>query len=336
MQIGIIGAGAVGGVLAALLHRAGHTVEITARGQHLAAIRAEGIAMTGQWGDHTADVIAGEKLGQPASLVIVTTKAQDAAAAISANREILDGTPILVIQNGLSGIQRAMAESPRSPVIGGLSLFAASYLSPGSVSVTTAGATYLGCLQASSESALSDVERILTPVMPVQVLRGERTFVGLQWTKLIINQINALPAITGLSAQDVIANPDLRRVMTASMREAVRLALASGVRFGSLQGLSHSLLSAFARLPLVLAQALPAEIGRRLGPIPNPGSTLQSIARGQLTEIDFLNGAVVEAARAAGRTAPINATLVRLVHEVEVSGKFFLPRDVLSRLAVGG
>jgi 2-dehydropantoate 2-reductase len=71
-----------------------------------------------------------------------------------------------------------------------------------------------------------------------------------------------------------------------------------------------------------------------MGDVPNPASTLQSIRRGQLTEIDSLNGAVVRIARENGRRAPINAALVDLVHEVERTGVFVAPADVAGRVPV--
>jgi 2-dehydropantoate 2-reductase len=337
VQIGIIGAGAVGGVIAALLDRAGHSVEITARGEHLDAIRSHGIALTGAWGDHTARVVAGARLGRPAELVIVTTKAHDTAAALHANLDALHTTPVLVIQNGLAGVTTTSAISPTSPVVGGLGLFATSYVTPGTVTVTAAATTYLGGECATTAGAATEIAHgVLEPVLPVRMLDGADagTFANAQWTKLIINQINALPAITGLSAQEVIGNRELRLVMTAAMREAVRTGLNAGVRFGSLQGLNNALLTAFARLPLALGQRLPLEIGKRMGSTPNPGSTLQSIRRGQLTEIDFLNGAIVDTARATGRTAPINSALVTLVHDVERGGTFLSPAEVLTRMAI--
>jgi 2-dehydropantoate 2-reductase len=71
-----------------------------------------------------------------------------------------------------------------------------------------------------------------------------------------------------------------------------------------------------------------------MGSVPNPGSTLQSIRRGQLTEIDFLNGAVVAAAKQGGVGAPINEQLVGLVHEVEESGAFLTPQQVIERVTL--
>ena len=57
-----------------------------------------------------------------------------------------------------------------------------------------------------------------------------------------------------------------------------------------------------------------------MGRVPNLGSTQQSVRRGQPTEVDFLNGAVVREASAAGIDAPVNRALIDLVHEVERSG----------------
>jgi 2-dehydropantoate 2-reductase len=340
MRIGVIGAGAVGGVLAALLDRAGHEVEVTARGEHLAAIREHGLRVDGAWGDHTAFITASETLQRAADLVILTTKAQDAATALLSNHTNTNGTAVLVVQNGLNGVTSARAVCADSPIAGALALFAASYVAPGRVTVTAAAPTYIGGESPSGPAtALAlDAFRGVIPVSESDRSdRGSKEapvdgFAGAQWTKLIVNQINALPAITGKSAQAVIAHRALRHIMTASMHEAVKIGLRSGVRFGTLLGLNHLSLSVFARLPLWLAQALPRELGRRMGDTPNPGSTLQSIRRGQLTEIDFLNGAIVDAATVAGTSAPINAALVTLVHEVESRGRFYTPAEIVSRL----
>ena len=201
-------------------------------------------------------------------------------------------------------------------------MFAASYLSPGEVTITAPGPTFVG-----GEGAASMVR-----LLPELELTLVDDFAGAQWSKLVVNQVNALPAITGLSAQETIASDGLRRVLVASMRETVRVGLASGVHFASVSGLSHARLRLFARAPLALAQVLPRLMAGRMGQVPNPGSTLQSIRRGQLSEIDYLNGAVVAAGVTAGVGTPVNATLVQLVHEVEASGRFFTADDVVLRV----
>src|SRR5690348_10963989 len=104
MRIAVIGAGAVGGAIAARLTGSGHEVEVTARGAQLAAIREGGIRLRGKWGEIDASVTASERLTEAPQLAIVTTKAQDAAAALRENKAHLDGVPVLIIQNGLEGI----------------------------------------------------------------------------------------------------------------------------------------------------------------------------------------------------------------------------------------
>ncbi|MEO6942016.1 MAG: 2-dehydropantoate 2-reductase [Terrimesophilobacter sp.] len=327
MRVAVIGAGAVGGTIAALLDRAGHDVEVTARGAHLDAIRSSGLRLTGEWGDHTARIDANLMLTKAPELAIVTTKALDAATALRDNADWVRGVPVVVIQNGIKSISTARDVLPHTDIVGGLALFAASYVAPGHVAVTTTGSTYLG----NAENGL-DVDyaaSVLTAVMPVRITHN---FAGAQWTKLVVNQINALPTITGTNAQATIADRRLRLVLTRSMQEAVTVALGAGIHFEKLQGLSDKLLRLFRRLPLPLAQALPLVMRWRMGPTPNPGSTLQSIRRGQKTEIDFLNGAIVDAATVSGTSAPINAVLVDMVHEVEITGVFLSEEEIVERV----
>ncbi len=331
MRIGVVGAGAVGGAIAALLARDGHDVEVTARGEHLAALQAGGLVLRGGWGDFTAEVTASDVLTRGPELAIVATKAQDAVVAIRQNVAMLRGVPVVLIQNGLDGLEAARAAAPRSDIVGGLAMFASSYLSPGVITITTTGPLYLGGDADEGDVPARYAETVLAPVIGVQVVPNFR---GAQWTKLAVNMVNALPAITGLSAQDTIGDRRLRRIFTASLRETVRIGLASGVRFESLQGLSHGRLRLLARMPLWIGQVVPLLMRIRLGKVPNPGSTLQSIRRGQPTEIDHLNGAVVRAAEAIGRTAPVNELLVELVHEVESSGDHLAVEQVLERYAL--
>ncbi|HEY4152744.1 MAG TPA: 2-dehydropantoate 2-reductase, partial [Pseudolysinimonas sp.] len=326
MRVAVIGAGAVGGTLAALLDRAGHDVEVTARGDNLAAIKEHGLRLDGGFGDHVAHVEAHETLawiGSPEpDFAILATKAQDAATALRANREVLGAAPLLIAQNGLGGLEVAHSVLPESPLLGGLALFAASYLEPGRVTVTAALPLIVGAGPGTSPELLKQIVAVLRGALPIEVTND---IVGAQWTKLLINHVNALPAITGLSVQQVIANPGLRKVMTASMRETVRVARRLGVQFGRVQGVNGGVLGAIGSAPLAFGAWFPRLLGSRMGSVPNPGSTLQSIRRGQLTEIDFLNGAVVAAAKAGGIAAPVNQQIVDLVHEVERTGEFLSP-----------
>jgi 2-dehydropantoate 2-reductase len=331
MRVAVLGAGAVGGTLAALLDRAGHSVEVTARGAHLTAIRESGLRLSGAWGDHTAAVWAGNALAKAPELVLLATKAHDADAALRPNVELLDGVPLVVIQNGLTGPERAAEAAPGSPLVGGLALFAASLASPGHVTVTAAAGLCLGGSPDSAELAFAS--EVLGDALPVTITED---FAGAQWTKLVINQVNALPAITGLSVQEVVGDRALRRILTLGMLETVRVARVRGVRFAPLQNLDDRVLGRMIRMPVPFAELVPRKMAARMGDVPNPASTLQSIRRGVRTEIDHLAGAVVEAARGTGVEVPVNRAMVELVHEVEGTGRFLAPDRVVERVAAGG
>ena len=325
MRVAVIGAGAIGGTISALLAQAGHEVQIVARGEQRAALMSTGLQLTGGWGEFTVLLDAVEKLTICPDIAFLTTKAQDARIALKANAELLVGIPVVVVQNGLEGINSARQAAPRSDIVGALALYAASYLAPGIITVTTTGPTFLGGPTLPALYA----SKILGAVMPVELTDN---FEGAQWTKLIVNHVNGLSAATGLSVQEVIGDRQLRAVMTETMREAVRVARASGIEFAPLQGLSHRTLSALDRLPASVGQLLPLLMRRRMGSRPNPGSTLQSIRRGQPTEIDFLNGAVVQRGAALGVPTPVSTELVELVHEVEQSGEFIPIAAVIERM----
>ncbi|WP_210508737.1 ketopantoate reductase family protein [Naasia sp. SYSU D00057] len=323
MRVGVLGAGAVGGALAALLDREGHEVAVTARGEAVGAIAARGIRLTGAWGDSTARVAVADRL-QAQDLVLVTTKAMDAPAAIAASADACAGATVVVVQNGLEGVTAAERLLPESRVLGGLALFAASLVAPGEVLITAPGALHIG-----PTDAADPVVAALSAALPTTAVAD---LVGMQWTKLVVNQVNALPAITGLSVQEVVADPGLRRLLARSIQETVRTGAAAGIRFGRMSGLSAPLLRVVASVPAGAAELLPRLMARRMGSVPNPGSTLQSIRRGQRTEIDYLNGAVAAEAARLGRTAPVNAALTELVHEVESAGRFLPPAEVLRRV----
>ena len=318
VHVGIIGAGAIGGQLAALLDRSGVRVSVTARGEGLIALQEHGLRLTGKTGEHVARVQASSRIPEddPPDLVIITTKAADTAAAIADNPVSKD-VPVLVVQNGLDAHSRLAEIVQHDRVAAGISTTAANSLQPGQVSVTAAGRLFIGGPERRRFAQL------LSPAVP-DVTEIEN-LVGAQWTKLVINMVNAPPAVVDLSVQESIANPHVRRIITASMRETARIGLAVGVRFEPLQGLTPRLIRMIARAPYWVSEYAPRRMARTMGEVPNLGSTQQSLRRGKPTEVGILNGAVVQAAAEAGLSAPVNAAITRLVHDREDGGPALTP-----------
>jgi 2-dehydropantoate 2-reductase len=139
--------------------------------------------------------------------------------------------------------------------------------------------------------------------------------------------------VTGLGLQEALVSTRLTAAIAAAMRETIRVARADGVRLEGLPALSPGLVRTLLVLPLPLAaRVLRRGVLARMGDVPNPGSTLQSIRRGRPTEIDHLSGAVVEAGARAHVPTPVNRRIVDLVHRIEATGVFLPPEEAARRL----
>ncbi len=326
MRIAVIGAGAVGGLMAALAARAGHDVLVTARGEHAAAIASAGLHVDGGWGEWVAAVeLATSIPNRPLDLTVLATKAHDSASALDAWRAH-DGTPVLVLQNGLGGEQAVRDALPHSPVAIGLALFAVSLTGPGRITVTGPNGLTLG----GDPAAVAVAEPLLRATLPAELVIADDIH-GAQFTKLLVNQVNALPAITGLSVQQTVADPALRAVLARGMVETVAVGDAVGVAWGRIGAVDAEAVARVRAGGTAAAAELAELLAAGMGDVPNPASMLQSIRRGRTTEVDAINGAVVALGAQHGVPTPVNAALVALVHELERSSVFLSPSDTAAR-----
>lgn len=330
MRIGVIGAGGIGGTFAAKLQQAGHDVSIAARAWTADAIHDNGVQLTGAFGSVTArfDSVS-TSLPEGVEVAILATKVHDAELALGANLEQLEGVPLVVMQNGLGGLGIASRVLQRSRnIYGGLTLFAVTNHGRGRIQVTAPGETYIGFGRGHPTAEAREIAAEFNRALPS---RAVDNFRGAAWTKLLINHVNAIPAITGKSVQEVSSDPALCRLLTRSMRETISVGRAIGVKFAPLGKLSIVDIRALEHLPLGLATAIPRRLGQSFGEVPNFASTLQSIQRGQPTEINELNGHIAALGREHHVATPVNRMLTALVHRVERTGQFLSP-GVLVRL----
>lgn len=328
-RVGIIGAGAVGGAFACALDRAGFDVTVTARGAHLDAINNDGLIMKGTWGEHTAHLQAVSHLETPSSdsehfdFIMIAVKAQDMDAAIAENLSALQhADTIFLVQNGIHGLKELEHHFPKHRLAQGLAGLATSMLEPGKIFVTNLATTYIGN-DADPDSARNIVD-FLQDAMPVEF---SENFEGALWTKLVVNCVNAFPAITNLSVQELVGT-GLLKAMGISMQETVRVGLAHNVTFGDLMGISHLELAEFVDGD---PNYLPNKLVEFMGPVPNLGSTLQSMRRQKTPEVDFLNGAVIAAGKEVQVATPMNEKIRELVWRAHREG-FFTPEDALHHL----
>ena len=147
--------------------------------------------------------------------------------------------------------------------------------------------------------------------------------------KLITNLNNALPALIDGTFHQVYADPFLASLAIRIMREGLNASKKAGIRLESLPDVSVGLTRLVNFLPVKLAaRVAAARVDRMKTPWPLLGSTLQSLRRNRPTEIDYLNGEVVELGIKTGVPTPLNAKIMELVHQVEQTGTFFNAEEV--------
>ncbi len=101
MRIAIIGAGAIGSALGALLARSGQDVTLIGRPAHVAAIHRDGLQVDGYLGEFMVQVQAAECLDFRPDLTLLTVKTQDVIAAVQDNLPYLTDGPLVTLQNGV-------------------------------------------------------------------------------------------------------------------------------------------------------------------------------------------------------------------------------------------
>jgi 2-dehydropantoate 2-reductase len=325
MRVAIIGAGAIGSVIGGLLARAHEDVTLIGRRPHVDVVNRNGLRIDGALGAIQVRVRAAERLDFRPDLALLTVKTQGVAATAREIHPYVVGVPVVTMQNGVRSDELVADVLGMDDILSCVVLFGATFLEPGSVTYSTQGKLVLGVPFGAFEERARTVATTLGKAVPTHLTAN---IAGAHWTKLIINENNALPAVTGLSIQDVNRQPALRSLSVLMMREAAATIAAAGIKLASLPGVPATALRAMLRLPLPAASRLLGLLSRSLGTTPALGSTLQSVKRGEKTEIDYLNGEVVALGQRTGTPAPYNAAVVKLVHEVEATGTFLTTEEV--------
>jgi len=316
MKICIFGAGAVGGVMAGWLQKAGHDVSVVARGANLTAIRDHGLRIrTHATGEIAAFKVRAEsdaaKLG-PQDCVIVTVKAQSLPEAARAMAALAGpDTTIVTAMNGVPwwffdrlrfGEGRLRLESldpdgrlsramPTARIVGCVIHLAASTPEPGLVSHNMGAKLILGEPGGRNTARTQRIAGALAAAGFECVQSGfiEKDF----WVKLLGNvSFNPVSALTLATADKLIADAEIKDYMVTIMREVLAIGRAVGV---------DADIDPEARI----------DMARHLGRFKT--SMLQDMEAGKALEIDGLLTGTLEVARKAGVAAPFTRSLSGLI-----------------------
>ena len=305
MKIAVIGAGAIGGLLAARLARAGEEVSVLARGAHLAAIRMNGLALFEEGATSVARLRASERaadLGEQ-DLVVLAVKAHQVAALVGDLAPLLrEETAVLTAQNGIpwwyffkhgGRYENTRLESVDpggviadnlsiERVIGSVVYPAAEVEAPGVIRHIEGNRFSLGELDGSRSERIVKVSDAFTKAgFKAPVVSDIRSEI---WTKLWGNlSFNPISALTHATLESICRYPPTRTLAADMMREAQAVGEAFGVRF---------------RVSLDKRLAGAEAVGA------HKTSMLQDIEAGRAIEADALIGSVIELAGLAGVAAP--------------------------------
>ena len=307
LKIAVLGAGSLGCALGARLALGGsQVILVNHRQAQVDALKAHGLTLheAGQtWRVPVQAAIDCSALG-PVDLVIVLVKSFDTRAAIQGAAPLLGpDTVVLSLQNGL-GHEDVLADAVgRERLLAGKTYVGGVLTAPGVVAAGTMGkATFVGEPYASEGAALSPRALRIAQVFNAAGLATtvSPNIMGTIWDKLLVNvATGALSGITRLPYGKLYAVPEVEACAVAAVQEAMAVARAQGVRLGITDPLEAW---------RVAGRGLSDDFR---------ASMLQSLDKGSITEVDYINGAVVALGARLGVPTPVNRTLVACIKGIE-------------------
>ncbi|MBS4084577.1 MAG: 2-dehydropantoate 2-reductase [Rhizobiales bacterium] len=324
-NIAVVGAGAIGSLLAAIWSRAGEDVTLVVRPGRVETLRASGLRASGVAGDfHAAPKVAAE-IPARTDIAVFTMKSQDLAESCRAQKAHLGDAVFVAAQNGVRAPEIVFDELGIAPV-SAILLLNASSLAPGEVRYNRKGVTVLGLTDPSMRNALPGIERLFALVAPVFVTKEIE---GAMWSKLVINAMtNSLQALTNKSLNECVRDPLISDFAVAQLKESFGVVRAAGIPLVNIPGAPMKLFSRALMLPAVIGKMI---LRKNLGGGDQASimtSTLQSLLRKQPTEIDYLNGEFVRLGEKIGFPAPINRAIVEAVKRIERDGRFLSREEI--------
>jgi 2-dehydropantoate 2-reductase len=304
MNILIMGAGALGSTFGGFLSRE-NRVSLVGRSSHMKAIEDKGLVISGIWGQHifknllVNTSVRGIKEKQ--DFIFVTTKAYDTRAAVKTVKHLLkDDGYLITMQNGIGNEDTAAKIIGENHTMGAMVIFGATLIEPGHVKVTVFASECLigevGAKTGKSEEIATIVTKAGIPAFPSDDIIRDK------WMKAFYNiALNPLSTILGVPYGFLGEHEETKDLMYSLLEEAFQIAQAEGI------ALRFNLDSYFK---FFLEKQLPPTASHL-------SSMLQDIKSGKKTEIDYLNGFILEKGKLHRIQTPFNKTITQIVKSLE-------------------
>jgi 2-dehydropantoate 2-reductase len=321
-RIVIAGAGAIGQYVGVRLAAGGRRVAFLGRKALAQAARASGMVATDRDGGEVrlaardVEVSEDPAVLAGAEVILVTTKSRDTEAMAKTIAAHAPGTAIVVsLQNGLRNPERLRAALPGRDVREGMVPFNVTLRQQGVVHRATAGDPRVA--DGSATGGRPGLAELMT--VPGLATLGVADMTGVLWTKLLMNQNNALNALSGLPLAEQLADIRWRRILAACVEEGLAEAKAATVKLSRFEGVSPKTLPRLLRLPTPLFTLL---AGSKVRADAEARSSMQDdLVRKKPTEIDDLQGEISRRAHARGAAAPMCRAIATLIREAEVAAE---------------
>ena len=318
-RVVIQGIGGIGGVIAGTLIDAGmRPVLVTNNADITAAIHSNGLRVKLPDRAFTVKAEAYTTLAEApgpfdAAYLIMKALAVVKAATETAKHLSPEGY-VVTFQNGI--VEDAVGEAIGIDRVVSASVGWNGIMHrPGEYERTTPGDTFVGELDGRITPRVKNVADALRHSGPVTISANMR---GVLWSKLAINcTVNSVGALTGETLGEMLADPRIRRLFLRTYSEVFDTAAAQNITLERIA--ANPKLLYLPNDAGIFTRYTKDFIARMLGRKYKSArsSTLQSLERGRKTEVDFLNGYVVEIAKRAGVATPVNAALTRMIKEIE-------------------
>lgn len=323
MKACIYGAGSLGTVLGAYITKNGGDIDLINRNKaHVEALKKNGAKITGTV-NMTVPVKAmtPDEMTDKYDLIILLTKQLY-------NIEVLEGLlPFMNDDCVVCTMQNGIPELSVSKVVGedrtlGCTVaWGATLLEPGVAELTSEPDSLsfgLGSFSGKKNERFFEVKKLLELMCPVEV---EDNFIGVRWSKLLINAaFSGMSTVTGGTFGEAAETKTSRPMVQMIIKECIDVAKKANIEIAPVQGKNITMLfgfkSKFKKKISFMLIPLGIKKHRLL-----KASMLQDIEHGKKTEVDFINGVVVEYGKKYGVPTPYNERVVEIVHGIE-DGKF--------------
>ena len=342
MQVTIVGAGAIGGTVAAGMTRAGHEVTIVDReSAHIEAVKRSGLRMTGFGGEFRVLLRAlhPHEIRHLPGAVFLAVKSQHTTDAMKFLAPLLDDEAyVLSLQNGLN-FRLIAGRIGEDRTLGAMVSVGADYQEPGHIKRGSDGWFAVGELEGPISGRVREITQALSFDADTVAYPSDNV-IGHIWAKICRACLDVTLALTDMDKEVALATPSFFPAFIGIVREAARVARADGVRLEIYRQFDPNVyLLKGEEGDRRIRDSLAAEAEMEKRHVKKrTGYWRDLVVRKRKTEVDYINGAVEEEARRLGLEAPLNAIVRRLVHEVEEGRRELGPGCIeeLCSLALSG